>query len=216
MINTFKNTQLPITAFTDANQAHNPRNTENTIYFFNTIQTYQLFKNIPNKSSAGLNNIPPILLKHLPIAIIKYYTVIFNNCLNNRYYPDYWKRAKIPPILKKNKPLDDPASYRPIRLTPAISKDFEMIINSSITKHTIKNKIIADNQFGFQHRLSTTHAIHKLISVVYYHLNKDKIVGACLIDLQRALDSVWINGLLFILSDLKFPRDLDTHDMEYD
>ena len=208
LINNFKLNTSPITIFSDSNTSTHPKTIKNSIAFFNTAEVLYLFKNLPNKGSSGLDNIPPIILKHLPIEIIKQYTIIFNNCLNHRYYPDCWKRAKILPILKKSKPADDPASYRPISLTPAISKIYEMIINYSITTHTQNNSIIPDNQFGFQHQLSTTHAIHKLVSDIYYHLNKGEFVGACLIDLQRAFDSVWINGLLYIMNELKYPLDL--------
>ena len=101
LINTFKNIHTSITTFSDNNPAYNPKNIDNSITFSSVPDTFHIFKYLPNKSSAGLDNIPPIILKHLPINIIKFYTIIINNCLNNQYYPDCWKLAKILPILKK-------------------------------------------------------------------------------------------------------------------
>ena len=139
--------------------------------------------------------------------IVKDYTVLFNNCLNNKYFPDPWKQAKILPILKKHKPPTDPASYRLISLTPAISKVFEAVINRTLNYYTNKANIIPDNQFGFKHRHSTVHAIHKILNDINSHLHEGEIVGACLIDIEKAFDSVWINGLLYTLSKHNFPPD---------
>ena len=208
LINTYKNNDAPITTFSKLNPADKPEAVNSSIMFINTPHTAKLFKCLPNKCSSGLDNIPPIVLKHLPPNVTTALTILFNNCLNIRYFSERWKRAKILPILKEAKPPDDPASYRPISLTPAISKVFEMIINQHITTHIKSNNLIPHNQFGFTHKLSTTHAIHKILNDIYSHLLEGESVGACLVDLQCAFDSVWINGLLYILNELNFPPDL--------
>lgn len=125
-------TNKTITQFTDQNPAHSPAQVENSIQFTNAPRTHKIFERLPNKTSSGLDSIPPIVLKHLPFKIITDYTILFNNCLNNHFFPDLWKKAKIFPILKKNKLETDPSSYRPISLTPAISKVFEAIINETL------------------------------------------------------------------------------------
>ncbi|CAD6245424.1 GSCOCG00013698001-RA-CDS [Cotesia congregata] len=62
-----------------------------------------------------------------------------------------------------------------------------------------ENKIIPDNQFGFRARHSTVHAINKFSSDINRHL---------LIDLEKAFDSVWLNGLIYVLIILNFPTKL--------
>ena len=136
--------------------------------------------------------------------------IIFNNSINRSYFPKMWKEAKVFPILKKGKNPNDPASYRPISLTPSLSKVFEAIINNSLVNFCERNKIVPDSQFGFKHHHSTTHAIHKLLSDVNNHVAKSQLVGAALLDLEKAFDSVWLNGLLYRLDNLYFPRWL-TH-----
>ena len=93
-------------------------------------------------------------------------------------------------------------------MTPAISKVYEVLINIPLRAHASKNKIILDAQFGFHIKRSTTHAINKITTEINAHLHKNEIVGACLIDIEKAFDSVWIDGLLYILLKLKFPIDL--------
>ncbi|CAB0040078.1 unnamed protein product [Trichogramma brassicae] len=144
---TLENTS--ITTFSDNNPAHSPTTPANNFLFSDFRTTYSNFKSLPNKTSTGLDNIPPIVLKHLPLKIIDDYNKIFNNCINNRYFPTAWKKAKILPIIKKNKPPNLPTSYRPISLTPAISKVFEAILHNSIANFTYAHEIIPHNQFGF-------------------------------------------------------------------
>ena len=116
-------------------------------------------------------------------------------------------RLRFLPILKKHKPHTDPATYRPISLSPAISKFFEAVINRTLKYYTNKANIIPDNQFGFKHRHSTVHAIHIILNDINSHRHEGEVVGACLIDIEKAFDSVWINGLLYTLSKHNFPSD---------
>lgn len=70
-----------------------------------------------------------------------------------------------------------------------------MVITDALLVECTKNNVLSENQFGFRAGHSTVHAINKLTSDVCWALNGKKCVGACLIDLERAFDSVWINGI---------------------
>lgn len=55
--------------------------------FCNTEIVQKIINGLPNKTSSGLDDIPPIILKHLPDKVLKDYTVLFNNALNWHYFP---------------------------------------------------------------------------------------------------------------------------------
>ena len=74
--------------------------------------------------------------------------------------------------------------------------------------HIEDNKIIPDSQFGFRHRHSTSHAIHKVLNDINYHLHRAEFVAAALIDLEKAFDTVCTYGLLYIMRKLNFPIDI--------
>ncbi len=74
--------------------------------------------------------------------------------------------------------------------------------------YSTKNNVIPHNQFGSLEKHSTIHAIHKVMDEINHHLSKGEIAGAYLIDIQRAFDSVWINGLIYILFKVSFPLQL--------
>ncbi|KAL7286456.1 hypothetical protein TKK_0019402 [Trichogramma kaykai] len=197
-----------LTTFSDNNPANRPTSLNDHYTFTDFLQIFRIIKCLPNKTSCSLDNIPPIVLKHLPPTIIQSYTIIFNNCINNGYFPIIWKKVKILPILKKNKPPNLPSSYRPISLTPANSKVYESVINNLVSGFTYSREIIPHNQFGFKFKHSTCHALHKFSHIVNSHLHHGNVVGACLIDLEKAFDSVWNDGLLYILDNKKYPEDL--------
>lgn len=183
--------------FNDTNSALNPTFEEDKNFFCNTGLLIFVLKKLRNKKSTGIDGIPNLALKHLHIRTIINLTVLFNNMLNNGYFPEMWKTAKVCPIIKKNKKGDQVADYRPISLLPNTSKVFEIVVNKAIDKFTFENNIIHDSQFGFRYEHSTVHAISKLQSDVCEALNKGEFVGACLIDLEKAFDTVNIEGLFF-------------------
>ena len=169
-------------------------------YFITNEENRKIFRKLNNRTSSGMDQIPNIALKQLPCKAITQYTRIFNNCYNNLHYPDRWTIARVIPIPNKDKDLTDPASFRPLSLLLNVSKVFKCHNNNIINSTCKKNNIIPHNQFGFQGQLSTIHAIAKLLSDLNTELSDNNMVAACLIDLEKAFDSVWIKGLIFKLS----------------
>jgi len=174
--------------------------------FTNNDNIRLILKNLKNKTSTGLDNIPNIALKNLPENVVNNYCILFNNLSNNGYYPKSWKVAKVIPLAKKNKDNTDPSSYRPISLLPTISKVYENIINKSLTLEVESLNIIPDNQFGFRKGHSTTHAINRLVSDTNWNFNAKKCTGAVFIDLEKAFDTVWLDGLISTMIDYRINK----------
>jgi len=195
--------------FQKNNPAHNPIKISVISHYFTNYNTvFKKFKFLNNKKSSGYDNIPNIALKHIPNNIIFYYTILFNNMLNYTYFPIKWKKAKVIAILKKDKKNSDPNSYRPISLLSNIGKVYERIINDIITAFCQEKNLIFENQYGFRKNHSTIHAINKLSSDINWALNERKCVGACLVDLEKAFDTVWLDGLIVKLKHKEFPMCL--------
>ena len=68
------------------------------------------------------------MLKHLPRSGMDFLLHIFNLSWSSHSFPSIWKTSSIIPIHNMGKPLDSPASFRPISLTSCVSKLFERII----------------------------------------------------------------------------------------
>ncbi|XP_033361822.1 uncharacterized protein LOC117240075 [Bombus vosnesenskii] len=109
-----------VCTFSNENTADNPKQPDPEInYFTNYNQLNTILSKLNNKKSSGFDGIPNTLLKRLPNKIKWYYTVLFNNALNNTYFPRKWKKAKLIAITKKNKDGSSPANLRPINLEKA-------------------------------------------------------------------------------------------------
>lgn len=201
---------LSLSNFSHDNPAHDPTKAEKIKNNFTNITEMKKFiKKLPNKVSSGLDEIPNLVLKNLPVDTIMEYVIIFNNSLNVNYFPKAWKIAKIVAILKKDKINEDPASYRPICLLPCISKLYEIKIDQLILKHCESNKQILTNyQYGFRNKHSTVNAINHLITDAKKALKEKRCMGACLIDLEKAFDTVWIEGLAYKLFKKEIPQTL--------
>lgn len=196
-----------ITVFCERNSAIDPTPVLNILHpFCCPAEVARVLRGLPNKSSSCLNGIPLIVLKHLPLRIIVNLTILFNNAINHSCFPGLWKNSKVLPVLKKGKCPTDPSSYRPISLTPSISKVFESVINNRLIAFCDDKKIIPDYQFGFRHRLSTTHAVHKFLSDVNFEVGTGRLVAAAFLDIEKAFDSVWLDGIVYRLHKRRFPQ----------
>ena len=73
-------------------------------------------------------------------------------------YPDKWSTGVIVPIYKKGD-KDDPANYRGITLTCAMSKVFTFMLNKRIGEWTEQEDILSQAQFAYKAGYSTTDAV---------------------------------------------------------
>ena len=177
-------------------------------YYTSRDKVSVLIKNLKNKKSPGLDGINNKCLKNIPNKGISYLTNIFNACLKLCYFPCSWKISKTIPILKSNKPVESPLSYRPISLLSSISKILERIIKEKLTKFIDANNILPSQQFGFRSEHNTSQPLLKIRKLVKNNFQDGKSTGMVLLDIKAAFDSVWHNGLIYKLKRLDFPMEL--------
>ena len=122
--------------------------------------------------NTGIDNIPNIILKNIPQRIIFDFCILFNNMLNNSYFPDKWKISKVVLLPKKDKEPNSTKNLRPISLLPNISKIFEVCVNNILCKFCNNNNINSEKQFGFKFKHSTINAIHKITSDINWNWQK--------------------------------------------
>lgn len=152
-----------------------------------------------NKKASGEDRIDNILLKNLSKKAIIQLMYIINASFKLNYYPEQFKTALVVPIPKSNKPRNEISSYRPISLLSNISKIIEKIILKRFNNFLQTLNVKQDCQFGFKPKLSTTHQLARVCNDILINFNLDKVTTVTLLDLEKAFDKVWIQGLLFKL-----------------
>ena len=105
----------------------------------------------------------------------------------------------IPANKKESKKLVK--NYRPISLLPIFGKIFEKVIYNSLFKYFLENNFLSDKQSGFRagylcssQLLAITHEIYKSFDV-----NPSLETRGVFLDISKAFDKVWHEGLLFKL-----------------
>ena len=134
------------------------------------------------------------MLKHLPCFSMDLLLHIFNLSWSSHSFPSIWKTSSMIPIHKMGKPLDSPASFRPISLTSCVSKLFERIILSRLLFFLESNSILSPRQAGFRPGRSTLDQILYLSQSISDGFNKSRPGSRTIlstIDFSKAFDSVW-------------------------
>ncbi|GFX50266.1 RNA-directed DNA polymerase from mobile element jockey [Trichonephila clavipes] len=126
-------------------------------------------------------------------------------CLINGYFPPAWKHAIITLLPKPGKDAKFATNCRPISLLSSIGKIFEKIILTRIQEHTDNNSLIPDFQHGFRSETSTNHQLLRLTNRVINEFNNGDTTEGAFLDVEKAFDRVWHDGLIFKMTKLNFP-----------
>ena len=126
---------------------------------FTLAEFHAAASNLSSSTATGPDKVAYPMLKHLPRSGMDILLLIFNLSWSSHSFPSIWKTSSIITIHKMGKPLDSPASFRPISLTSCISKLFERIILSRLLFFLESNSILSPRQAGFRSGRSTLNQI---------------------------------------------------------
>lgn len=87
-------------------------------------------------------------------------------------------------------------NYRPISISPAISKILERVVYDQLSGYLESNDLITSSQFGFRRRFNTELAATLFKDRILLAMDQGKLTGAVFIDLQKAFDTVEHSALL--------------------
>lgn len=149
-----------------------------------------IIKNLPNKYTSGIDEIPPILLKMCCDELTSPMTLLLNQSFDECCFPDKLKIAVIKPILKKGGKRHNYTHYRPIALLPTFSKVYERCMADRIYSFLEKYHLLDENQFAFRKNCSTTLAVFNYIQNALECLKKKHYAVGLLLDMSKAYDRV--------------------------
>lgn len=165
-----------------------------------------IIKELKNRKAPGNDQITNEYIKNCPPIVINEIRKIANGIMVLNYFPSRWKTAKTIMIKKAGKPSKNPSSYRPISLLSSISKIVEKVIFNRLKDILDNENIIPNHQCGFRTNHSTSHQLLRITECIIKGFNKSKETGMVCLDIEKAFDKVWHNGLLFKMSRLNLPN----------
>ena len=111
-------------------------------------------------------------------------------------------------LIKADKPPSQTTSYRPITLRSAIMKLFERVIEKCLRKHLEDNGFFSKYQSGFRKSRATKWPSFSLSQTIMESFNRGEHVIAAFLDVEKAFENVWHNGLRYKIYQLDLPIKL--------
>jgi hypothetical protein len=105
------------------------------------------------------------------------------------------------------KPGKDPKysqNLRPISILSTPDELFEKVILKALQKHVDERGMLNASQFGLLARQSTTLQCMRLTDHMTINFNNKISTAAVFLDIEKAFDTTWHTGLLYMLSKLEF------------
>ena len=124
------------------------------------------------------------------------------------YIPTAWKLATLRMLLKPDKLPSLTTSYRPISLISSIMKLFGRVIEQRLRSHLERIGFINKHQSGFRKAKSTDDHLFRLSQSIMESFNRGEHVVAAFLDVEKAFDNVWHNGLRFKIFQLDLPTKM--------
>ena len=111
-------------------------------------------------------------------------------------------------LLKPDKPPYLTTSYRPISLISSNMKLFERIIEQRLKSHLEHIGFISKHQSGFRRAKSTDDHLFRLSQSIMKSFNREEHVVAAFLDVEKAFDNVWHDGLRYKIFQLDLPTKM--------
>ena len=112
-------------------------------------------------------------------------------------------------LITSDKPASQASSHRhqftyqfTISLLSAILKLYERVIEKRLRKHLENKGFFSKYQSGFRNSKSTDDQLFRLSQKIMESLNRGKHVLADFLDVEKAFDNIWHNGLGYIIHQL--------------
>ena len=150
---------------------------------------------LDSSKSYGPDQVPPKLLKEGRQEIYKSLCRLFNISLESSKVPNLWKKSNVVPIFKKGD-ASTVSNYRPISLLSVVNKIMERIISKHIYNYLKDNYILTDLESGFQPGRSTTTQLVEVYHEFCKAVQSEKEIRVVFLDISKAFDRVWHEGLL--------------------
>ena len=151
----------------------------------------------------GADNITSEHVKYGGDAVIEILCWIFNQIVALEYIPGIFRTGIQIPLHKgKNTSILDTDNYRGITLLVTYNKLFEIVIWGRVSTWWMSKNVISPLQGAGREGLSCVHSALLLQETISTNLETNSKVFVTYLDVSKAFDSVWIDGLFYQLHSL--------------
>ena len=163
---------------------------------------YKEIAHVCSTSKLGVSGVE-IDYEHIRFAGRPFWKLLFQlyqTFFNNLSVCDSLLTGVILPLFKgKGAKANNKDNYRGITLFPTLCKIYEMVLLNRLEKFVEQQGLFSNMQFGFKEGVGCTEASFTILESINHMLERGSKVFGCFLDVRKAFDTVWIDGLLFKL-----------------
>ncbi len=173
---------------------------------FTVKEVRKVLRRTRNSSAPGLDGIPYSMLKAFP-WLHHLLAHLFSLVALSGTIPDTWRHS-ITVLLHKKGPTNDLSNFRPISLTPTISKVFHALIATRIEYQLLTTKVLDTSiQKGFLTGISGCVEHDLVLDTILSEAKKTRrTIAISLLDLKNAFGSVPFSRILFAAKHYGLPH----------
>ena len=169
----------------------------------------RIVKFLKRGKAPGPNNIHNEVLRlGTTTSLFHHLALLFTCSIQIGYISTAWKLATPHMLLKPDKLPSLTTSYRTISLMSSIMKLFEQVIEQRLHSYLENIGFINKYQSGFRQKMSTDNHLFRLSQSIMESFNRGEHVVAAFLDIEKAFDNVWHNGLRHKIFMLDLPTKM--------
>ena len=173
------------------------------------IHSLGIVKFLKRGKAPGPNNIHNEVLRlGTTTSLFHHLARLFTSSIEIGYIPTAWKLATLRMLLKPDKLSSFTSTYRPISLMSSIMKLFEQVIEQRLRSYLEDIRFINKYQSGFRQAKYTDDHLFRLSQSVMESFNRREHAVAAFLDVEKAFDNVWHNGLRYKIFMLDIPSKM--------
>ena len=142
----------------------------------------------------GEDSITAELMKGAPEECVKAMWWMFKRCYELEEIPEDWARGLVVPIPKSGD-CRKIENYRGISLMSLVGKVFVTVLNARVKSWMERKKVVVEEQAGFREGYAAVDQVYVLAEMVQRQKLRKKPWYLAFLDIKRAYDVVWREGL---------------------
>ena len=173
-----------------------------TMIAFRSREIKRLMLDLDPYGGSGPDGIFPLFFIKTAGILAPKIAVIFRKLVRAGKFSLFWRTANITPTSKSVTAGSSPSDYRPISITPILSKIFERVLAKRLNSFAEKNDLFPSHQFGFRKGLGACDAVLTISDKVQKALDSGSEARMVGLDFSAAFDRVNHKALIFKLRQL--------------
>ena len=164
--------------------------------------------NLDSSKASGPDCIPVVVPKNCESELSYLLAELFNKCLKESCFADYWKVSLVVPVFKNVGERSTAKNYLTVSFLSVVHDVFEKLVNNRIADHLEKCGPFSDFQYGFRSSRSTADLLTVVSDRIARSFNRSGATRAIALDISKTFNRVWHAGLLHKLKSWNFRSDI--------